>query len=152
MRSWPSSVLSSPRVLVRSSLFLDHSWPALILLLDCDIVSVIMLDRSFVCWEGRRNFPSGYGWRLGFVKVVRVRAEFHGPNCHIRPQGKKSIGIGIETHHFREGLSSRFCLLGRRFVVVIRVTAARSVSCSGRWSLQRPVRKIEGVVVTWKRR
>lgn len=39
MRSWPSSVFSSPRVLVSSSLFLDHSWPALILLEDCDIVS-----------------------------------------------------------------------------------------------------------------
>lgn len=39
MRSWPSSVFSSPRVLKRSSLFLDHSWPALILLEDCDIVS-----------------------------------------------------------------------------------------------------------------
>lgn len=39
IRSWPSSVLSSPRVLVRSSRFFDHSWPALILLEDCDIVS-----------------------------------------------------------------------------------------------------------------
>lgn len=39
MRSWPSSVLSSPRVLVRSSRFFDHSWPALILAEDCDIVS-----------------------------------------------------------------------------------------------------------------
>lgn len=39
IRSWPSSVLSSPRVLVRSSRFFDHSWPALILLLDYTIVS-----------------------------------------------------------------------------------------------------------------
>lgn len=59
MRSWPSSVLSSPRVLVRSSLFLDHSWPALILLLDCEIVSDVMLDRSLDCCRGGRNFSSG---------------------------------------------------------------------------------------------
>jgi hypothetical protein len=34
MRSWPSSVLSSPNCLVSSSLFLDHNWPALTLDVD----------------------------------------------------------------------------------------------------------------------
>ena len=34
MRSWPSSVLSSPNCLVSSSLFLDHNWPALTLEVD----------------------------------------------------------------------------------------------------------------------
>jgi hypothetical protein len=38
MRSWPSSVLSSPSCLVSSSLFLDHNWPALTLPEDFDIL------------------------------------------------------------------------------------------------------------------
>ena len=35
MRSWPSSVLSSPSCLVRSSLDLVHNWPALTFPEDC---------------------------------------------------------------------------------------------------------------------
>jgi hypothetical protein len=35
MRSWPSSVLSSPSCFVNSSLFLPHSWVALTLPDDC---------------------------------------------------------------------------------------------------------------------
>lgn len=54
MRSWPSSVFSSPRVLVSSSLFLDHSWPALILLEDCDTVS----DPS----EEQSSIAVGWWW------------------------------------------------------------------------------------------
>ena len=38
MRSWPSSVLSSPSCLVSSSLFLDHNWPALTLPEDFEIL------------------------------------------------------------------------------------------------------------------
>ena len=38
MRSWPSSVFSSPSCLVSSSLFLDHNWPALTLPEDFDMM------------------------------------------------------------------------------------------------------------------
>lgn len=37
MRSWDSSVLSSPSCLLSSSLFFPHSWAALTLVVDCDI-------------------------------------------------------------------------------------------------------------------
>lgn len=59
MRSWPSSVFSSPRVLVSSSLFLDHSWPALILLEDCDIVSDPSEEQSSIA----------AGWRWGWTAL-----------------------------------------------------------------------------------
>lgn len=54
MRSWPSSVFSSPRVLVSSSLFLDHSWPALIFAEDCNNVSYPFVESSIAvgCWWG----------------------------------------------------------------------------------------------------
>lgn len=59
MRSWPSSVFSSPRVLVSSSLFLDHSWPALILLEDCDIVSDPSEEQSSIA----------VGWWWGWIAL-----------------------------------------------------------------------------------
>lgn len=119
IRSWPSSVLSSPRVLVKSSLFFDHKLPALILLVDCDIVSgdgpldlwSEMISSSFKGWEVR-VWP-------GEDEVVRA---CHFPDANQRRlnrnpafrQTENSIGIGIVTHHFGEDLTCGGCLLGRR--------------------------------------
>lgn len=85
IRSWPSSVLSSPRVLVRSSRFFDHSWPALILLLDCNIVSYT-------------DFPIDNGCRNGVVArllLAKGGGELAPKTVHVetqavlQPVGKK---------------------------------------------------------------
>lgn len=75
IRSWPSSVLSSPRVLVRSSLFFDHKLPALILLVDCDIVSGDDLLRCLVVSGSQVRRLTG-GW-VGGLGLFKVRSCVH---------------------------------------------------------------------------
>lgn len=84
MRSWPSSVFSSPRVLVSSSLFLDHNWPALIFAEDCIIVSypfVEIVNRGRllvgVVWRFRKSIPTAPITTQGFAEI-RDRSR-HAP-------------------------------------------------------------------------
>lgn len=113
MRSWPSSVLSSPRVLVSSSLFLDHSWPALIFAEDCNNVSYPFVESS-----NRGRLLVGVVWRR------RKRT----PTAQSPPRASRKFAVGVVTHHFRG-----YC----RFDVVCRGRAEGQVagrSREGAWS------------------
>lgn len=55
------------------------------------------------------------------------------------------------THHFREDLSGRDCQLGRRVVVVVRVTAASFFYSGGVVEFAEPNREVWAVKKNWSR-